>query len=149
MDDGLHARIESIRIRGFRSLADVQVTDLPPVAVLMICRHVGRILPGFDGFVLEERCGKVFLQWSTRHSAKTFGAHLTSDGSLRFFALVTLLDLPPAMLPDVILLDEPELGMHPTAVDLVAEMVKAVGHTRQAVVATQHRSSSMRSSWTR
>ena len=61
----------------------------------LICRHVGRILPGFDRFVLEERHGKVSLRWSTRHSDKTFGAHLTSDGSLRFFALVTLLN-PPA-----------------------------------------------------
>ena len=67
----------------------------------------------------------------------TFGPHLTSDGSLRFFALVTLLNLPPEMLPDVILLDEPELGLHPTAVDLVAEMVKAVGRTSQVIVATQ------------
>ena len=103
----------------------------------LICRHVGRILPGFDRFVLEERYGKVSLRWSTRHSDKTFGAHLTSDGSLRFFALVTLLNLPPEMLPDVILLDEPELGLHPTAVDLVAEMVKAVGRARQVIVATQ------------
>ena len=77
------------------------------------------------------------LRWLTRHSDKTFGAHLASDGSLRFFALVTLLNLPPEMLPDVILLDEPELGLHPTAVDLVAEMVKAVGRARQVIVATQ------------
>ena len=41
MDDGLHARIESIRIRGFRSLADVQV-DLPPVAVLIGANGSGK-----------------------------------------------------------------------------------------------------------
>ena len=103
----------------------------------LICRHVGRILPGFDRFVLDERYGKVSLRWSTRHSDKTFGPHLTSDGSLRFFALVTLLTLPPEMLPDVILFDEPELGLHPTAVDLVADMVKAVGRASQVIVATQ------------
>ena len=103
----------------------------------LICRHVGRVLPGFDRFVLDERYGKVSLRWATTHSDKTFGAHLTSDGSLRFFALVTLLNLPPEMLPDVILLDEPELGLHPMAVDLVAEMVKAVGQNRQVIVATQ------------
>ena len=103
----------------------------------LICRHVGRILPGFDRFVLDERYGKVSLRWATTHSDKTFGAHLTSDGSLRSFALVTLLNLPPEMLPDVILLDEPELGLHPMAVDLVAEMVKAVGQKRQVIVATQ------------
>ena len=51
----------------------------------LICRHAARILPGFDRFVLDERYGKVSLRWATRHSDKTFGAHLTSDGSLRFF----------------------------------------------------------------
>ena len=96
----------------------------------LICRHVGRILPGFDRFVLDERYGRVSLRWATTHSDKTFGAHLTSDGSLRFFAFVTLLNLPPEMLPDVILLDEPELGLHPMAVELVAEMMKAVGRSR-------------------
>ena len=45
------------------------------------------------------------------HSDKTFGAHLTSDGSPRFFVLVTLLNLPLAMLPEVILLEEPKLGL--------------------------------------
>ena len=42
MDDRLHARIESIRIRGFRSLADVKVTDLPPVAVLIGANGSGK-----------------------------------------------------------------------------------------------------------
>ena len=45
-----------------------------------------------------------------RYEMKTFGPHLTSDGSLRLFALVTLLNLPDDMLPDVVLLDEPELA---------------------------------------
>ena len=42
MDDRLHARIESIRIRGFRSLADVKVTELPPVAVLIGANGSGK-----------------------------------------------------------------------------------------------------------
>ena len=68
---------------------------------------------------------------------KTFGAHLTSDGSLRFFALVTLLNLPPEMLPNVLLLDEPELGLHPAAVALVGSMIKSLAVDRQVIVATQ------------
>ena len=77
----------------------------------LICHYVGRVLPVFDRFVIEESYGKVSLRWKAKWTDKTFGAHLTSDGSLRFFALVTLLNLPPEMLPDVILLDEPELGL--------------------------------------
>ena len=103
----------------------------------LICRHIGRVLPGFDHFVLEERFGKVQLRWRAKGSEKTYGAHLTSDGSLRFFALVTLLNLPSEMLPDVVLLDEPELGLHPAAVQLIAEMVKAAGRDRQVILATQ------------
>ena len=103
----------------------------------VICRHIGRILPGFDRFVLEESYGKVMLRWQAKGADKTFGAHLTSDGSLRFFALVTLLNLPPEMLPGVLLLDEPELGLHPAAITLVGGMIKALAEERQVIVATQ------------
>ena len=77
------------------------------------------------------------LRWKAKATDKTFGAHLTSDGSLRFFALVTLLNLPPEMLPNVILLDEPELGLHPAAIDLIGGMIKTLAEERQIIVATQ------------
>ena len=103
----------------------------------MICRHIGRVLPVFDRFQIEESYRKVLLRWKAKGMDKTFGAHLTSDGSLRFFALVTLLNLPPEMLPAVILLDEPELGLHPAAVTLVGGMIKSLSRERQVIVATQ------------
>ena len=103
----------------------------------LICRHIGRILPGFDRFDIEERYGKVALRWRAKWTDKTIGSHLTSDGSLRFFALVTLLNLPAEMLPDVILLDEPELGLHPAAVSLIGGMIKSLSVERQVIVATQ------------
>ena len=103
----------------------------------LICQHIARILPGFERFDIEENYGKVILRWKARWSDKTIGAHLTSDGSLRFFALVTLLNLPTEMLPDVILLDEPELGLHPAAVALIGGMIKSLSTERQVIVATQ------------
>ena len=102
-----------------------------------ICRHISRILPGFDHFEIRESFGKVALRWKAKGTDKTFGAHLTSDGSLRFFALVTLLTLPSEMLPDVILLDEPELGLHPAAVSLIGSMIQSLSQERQVIVATQ------------
>ena len=102
-----------------------------------ICRHIGRVLPVFDRFAIEESYGKVSLRWQAKGTDKTIGAHLTSDGSLRFFALVTLLNLPPEMLPSVILLDEPELGLHPAAVTLIGGMIKALSTQKQVIVATQ------------
>ena len=103
----------------------------------LICTHIGRILPVFDRFDIEESYGRVQLRWRAKGTDRTFGAHLTSDGSLRFFALVTLLNLPPEMMPDVILLDEPELGLHPAAINLVGNMIQSVSAQRQAIIATQ------------
>lgn len=103
----------------------------------MICRQIGRVLPGFDRFDIQEYYGKVSLRWKAKWSDKTFGAHLTSDGSLRFFALATLLNLPSEMLPDVVMLDEPELGLHPAAVEIVGGMIQSLAAERQVIVATQ------------
>ena len=102
-----------------------------------ICLQIARVLPDFDRFDIAERYGKVMLRWRPKWGDKTIGAHLTSDGSLRFFALATLLNLPPEMLDDVILLDEPELGLHPSAVDLVGGMINGLSKERQIIVATQ------------
>ena len=103
----------------------------------LICRHIGRVLPVFDRFDIEDSYGKVQLRWKAKGTDKTFGAHLTSDGSLRFFALVTLLNLPREMLPNVILLDEPELGLHPAAIALIGDMIKALSADVQVIAATQ------------
>ena len=102
-----------------------------------ICYYVSRVLPGFRRFAIDEAYGKTFLRWEASGSRKTFDAHLTSDGTLRFFALVTLLNLPSEVLPHMVLLDEPELGLHPSAITLIAEMVKALALRRQVVIATQ------------
>lgn len=103
----------------------------------LIVKQIGRVLPTFKDFVLEEESGKVLLRWVGRQSDKIFGSHLTSDGSLRLFCLLTLLNLPPDRLPDVMFFDEPELGLHPHAITLVAEMFKRLSKKRQIFVATQ------------
>lgn len=102
-----------------------------------ICSHIQRVLPVFDRFQIEEDYGSVLLRWKAKGMDKTIGAHLTSDGSLRLFALVTLLNLPPEMLPNVLLLDEPELGLHPAAIALIGDMIKTLAVDRQVIVATQ------------
>ena len=108
-----------------------------PKRFQMICRHISRGLPTFDRFQIEEKHGRVLLRWKAKGMEKTYGAHLTSDGSLRFFALVTLLNLPTEILPEVVFLDKPELGLHPTALALVANMIKSLANERQIIVATQ------------
>ena len=103
----------------------------------LICRHIRRVVPGFDCFQIEEQYGKVALRWRSHLLNKACGAHLTSDGSLRFLALVTLLNLPREMLPGVLVLDEPELGLHPKAIALVGDMIRAMAESRQIILATQ------------
>lgn len=102
-----------------------------------IVRQIQRVLPTFDDFVLEPVAGRVLLRWKSKFSDKIFGAHLTSDGSLRLFCLLTLLNMPDERLPDVLFLDEPELGLHPHAITLVSAMLKRVAASRQVFIATQ------------
>jgi predicted ATPase len=103
----------------------------------LITRQIARVLPGFNDFELQPDYGKIGLRWNGKHGAKSFGAHLTSDGSLRLFCLITLLNLPDHMLPDILFLDEPELGLHPHAIGLVAQMIQKVAIARQVFIATQ------------
>ena len=103
----------------------------------LIVKQIRRVLPAFKDFVLEQEAGKVLLRWKGNNSDKVFGSHLTSDGSLRLFCLLTLLNLSPKQLPDVMFFDEPELGLHPHAITLVAEMFKRLSKKRQIFIATQ------------
>lgn len=116
-------------------LLDLRTTDRKRYE--LIVKQIVRVLPTFKDFVLEEEAGKVLLRWVGRQSDKVFGSHLTSDGSLRLFCLLTLLNLPPERLPDVMFFDEPELGLHPHAITLVAEMFKRLSKKRQIFIATQ------------
>jgi predicted ATPase len=71
------------------------------------------------------------------HGDYLFGPGQLSDGSLRIMALVTLLLLPPERLPDVIILDEPELGLHPAAEQVIAGLIKSVSRSCQVILSTQ------------
>jgi predicted ATPase len=108
-----------------------------PRRYTLIVQQIQRVLPQFQDFVLDEEYGKVLLRWRTRHADKIIGSHLTSDGSLRLFCLITLLNLPEQQLPDILMFDEPELGLHPHAMTLVAAMIKRVAQTKQVFLATQ------------
>ena len=78
------------------------------------------------------------LSWSERGRPDTpWKAHVLSDGTLRFICLATLLLQPPALMPDIILIDEPELGLHPYAINLLAQMLKRAAETKQVIVSTQ------------
>jgi predicted ATPase len=97
------------------------------------------IAPFFDDFVLTpSTAGNVSLRWRQRGLTEdTFGPTAFSDGTLRFICLTTLLNQPSNHLPKLVLLDEPELGLHPHAIQVLADMLKSAGSRTQLLVATQ------------
>lgn len=97
-------------------------------------------VPYFTDFVLEpepENPSSILLHWRDRNPDYVFGSHQLSDGSLRAIALITALMSPQEMLPSLVVIDEPELGLHPSAVGLIGSLIKAVAMKRQVIVATQ------------
>jgi predicted ATPase len=106
----------------------------------MIVSVVQRVAPFFQDFVLSPQVlneEKIRLEWKHKGSDAYFSASSLSDGSLRFIALATLF-LQPAMLrPSVILVDEPELGLHPYALTMLASLVRQASTQTQIIISTQ------------
>jgi len=99
---------------------------------------VAQVAPFFEAFDLKPsrlNDAQIFLEWKERGCDAYFNATSLSDGSLRFICLATLLMQP--QLPPLILLDEPELGLHPAAVKLLANMLISAATRTQVIVATQ------------
>jgi predicted ATPase len=78
----------------------------------------------------------VRLDW-VDDQGEVFGPAHTSDGTLRLIALFTALGQPTEMLPLVSCIDEPELGLHPAALELLCGLLRSVAAHRQVIVATQ------------
>lgn len=109
-----------------------------PASYRQIVAHCRRLLPFFEDFVLvENREGRVLLQWKEFGSDMVFDTSVASDGMIRAFALLALLCQPPDDIHDVLFLDEPELGLHPTAIELVGALLQSVSAHAQVFVATQ------------
>lgn len=106
----------------------------------LIRRVVQQVAPFFDDFLLEPQKlnpEKIRLEWRHRNSEAYFDASSLSDGTLRFIALATLFLQPESYRPSVILVDEPELGLHPYAITLLASLVKQASIKTQVILSTQ------------
>jgi len=105
-----------------------------------IVETIRMVAPFFGDFVLRPspfNPDRIRLEWQERGSDMLFGPHTLSDGTLRFICLATLFLQPPERLPATIVLDEPELGLHPYAIALLAEMVRSAAEHTQVILATQ------------
>jgi predicted ATPase len=111
-----------------------------PDSYQLIRRTVQRVTPFFDDFVLEAQRlnpSKIRLEWRHKGSEAYFDASSLSDGTLRFIGLATLFLQPEVYRPSVILVDEPELGLHPYAITMLASLVKGAAIKTQAIMSSQ------------
>jgi len=106
----------------------------------LIRGSVQRAAPFFQDFILEPQRlnpSKIRLEWRHRHSDEYFDASSMSDGTLRFICLSTLFLQPEELRPSVIVVDEPELGLHPYAITVLASMVRQASTVTQVIIETQ------------
>jgi predicted ATPase len=102
-----------------------------------IVETVRLILPFFADFELRPEFDSLLLQWRERGTDRVFSAGQAADGMLRIVALVALLQQPESDLPNVLILDEPELGLHPYAIEIIAGLIRAASEHVQVLLATQ------------
>jgi len=101
-----------------------------------IVETIRLVTPFFDDFILEpNRNEKVKLLWHQKGSDYPLTPYHLSDGTLRFICLTTALLQPEP--PSTIIIDEPELGLHPYAIGILAELMRATSQKTQLIVSTQ------------
>lgn len=110
-----------------------------PVVYKRIVKVIQSVAPYFFDFDLHPNTGGseyIRLAWRDKYSENRYGATDFSDGTIRFIALVTLFLQPSP--PDVIIIDEPELGLHPFAISKLSGLVKSVAQrSTQVILSTQ------------
>jgi predicted ATPase len=135
INDNLRLKVDAANLAAYLRM----LSEKYPSEYARIVETIRLVLPFFDNFV--HRPGEpeyVELEWVQKGRPDTpLKAHMLSDGSLRFICLATLLLQPVELLPDTILIDEPELGLHPYAVNVLADIFKQVAEDKQLIVSTQ------------
>lgn len=132
--DNRYLRHDASNLPAF--LYRVQQTE--PRVFTLIEQTIRSIAPYFKCFSLAPSPlapNQMSLVWEEQDSDMYLDAQSLSDGTLRFIALTTLL-LQPAP-PKTIVIDEPELGLHPAAIEKLAALVRVASHKAQVIIATQ------------
>ena len=109
-----------------------------PAAYEAITNEVRQLAPFFEDFDLAPgEAGGIALNWRHRSADKAFGPQQFSEGTLRAICLIALLLQPRESRPLVIVVDEPEMGLHPKALDLVGSLFRRASRETQIVACTQ------------
>ena len=106
-----------------------------------IVSSIQAVAPFFHDFYLEptgeDGDESILLRWQHAKHDSPFSANLLSDGTARFICLATLFLQPQSCRPDTIILDEPELGLHPAALEVLADIIRATAKETQVICSTQ------------
>jgi predicted ATPase len=116
----------------------LSISEDSPMDYRRIIQNIQLCLPMFDDFYLKpngDQNENILLRWTAKNSSSVFGANALSDGSIRFICLTVLLMQPN--LPKVLLIDEPELGLHPAAIGILAAMLSRAALQSQLIISTQ------------
>ena len=134
-NDNLRLKVDAANLAAFL----MRLSKDFPSEYKRIVETIRLAAPFFSDFVIRDPLPQtVELEWTQQGDPDTpYRAHVLSDGTLRFICLTTLLLQPTALQPDTILIDEPELGLHPYAINLLAEMLKQAAGPKQVIVSTQ------------
>lgn len=114
------------------------IYDKHPDYYRMIVDTIRNVVPDFHEFVIRQNSDFLTLEWFNKNNVDIpWKAHYLSDGSLRFIALAVLLLMPSELQPQVIIIDEPEIGLHPTAINVLSGLIKRASLERQVIISTQ------------
>lgn len=105
-----------------------------------IVQTVRMVAPFFGDFRLRpcpDNEDFIELEWVESEQDSRFKAHMLSDGTLRFICLATVLLQPAEYRPATIIVDEPELGLHPYAITILASLIESAAQESQIIVSTQ------------
>ncbi|BCL37728.1 AAA family ATPase [Nostoc sp. MS1] len=134
INDNAYLRPDARNLAAFLYL----LRDTYPASYQKIVKTIRLVAPFFGDFYLRPSPNNqevIELEWFERGQDIPFKAHLLSDGTLRFICLVTVFLQPEDLQPETILVDEPELGLHPYAITVLASLIRTT--SKQVIVSTQ------------
>ena len=136
IDDNEYLRFDAANIAPFLLELKNSKRSAKTTAYTQIVDTIRLVTPFFYDFILKPNVNeKVRLNWRQKGSDYPLKPQHLSDGTLRFICLTTALLQPN--LPSTIIIDEPELGLHPYAIEILAELIAATSKKTQLIISTQ------------
>ncbi len=133
VSDNLRLKPDASNLAAFLNRLELKF----PQNYSLIIKTIRLVAPFFDDFFFRDE-ESIQLEWKELGNSDTlFKAHVLSDGTLRFICLATLLLQPRTLMADTILIDEPELGLHPFALNILADLIKIASEKTQLIISTQ------------